>query len=109
MSCARLLHKQNEILFPAAIDTRLFAQTRLEESMTQRKVGRSPLVQLWLLALVVSVIGFSLVLGLGTLAPVFLEESAAGMAARLFVVAICFDMFVAVHRGRLRGRPAGSH
>ena len=55
--------------------------------MTQSRPQQSSAVQLWLVAIAVSLTGVSLVLGLGTLAPLFLEASVAGAGVRLVVAA----------------------
>ena len=76
--------------------------------MTQSRPQQSSAVQLWLVAIDVSLTGVSLVLGLGTLAPLFLEASVAGAGVRLVVAANCFAVFITAHRGQqLRRRVVG--
>ena len=72
--------------------------------MTQSRPHQSSAVQLWLVAIAVSLTGVSLVLGLGTLTPLFLEESVAGAGVRLVVAAICFAVFITVDRQGLHFR-----
>ena len=72
--------------------------------MTRNRPDQSSAVQLWLAAIAVSLTAVSLVLGLGTLAPLFLEESVAGAGVRLVVAAICFAVFITAHRRGLELR-----
>ncbi len=47
-------------------------------------------------------VGVFVVLGLGTVIPVFMEETLAGVSARSVVAALCLAVFITDHRRRSR-------
>ena len=55
------------------------------------------IIPLWLLAAVTCLSGVFLVVGLGAVAPVFLETSLIGVAGRLAISVLCFVVFVSAH------------
>ncbi len=70
--------------------------------MSRIKSERYASIALWAKATATFLVGVSVVVGLGTVIPVFIENSLAGMSARSVVAAFCLAVFITDHRRRSR-------
>ncbi len=70
--------------------------------MSRIKSERNSAIFFWTSAMATFIVATFVVLGLGTVAPVFMESSLAGVGARSVVAALCLGVFITDHRGRSR-------
>ena len=68
-------------------------------NMTREQRERRSAVWRWTLAGVTCLGAAGALLALGTVAPVFLDHSVAGIVARLALCSFCLAFFVSAHRG----------
>ncbi len=70
--------------------------------MSRIKSERNAAISFWTRAMATFIVATFVVLGLGTVAPVFMENTLAGMSARSVVAALCLAVFITDHRRRSR-------
>ena len=70
--------------------------------MSRIKSERYAAICLWTSGLAIFLVGVFVVLGLGTVIPVFMEHTLAGVSARSVVAALCLAVFITDHRRRSR-------
>ena len=75
--------------------------------MRRIKSERYAATSFWTRAMATFIVATFVVLGLGTVAPVFMESSLAGVVARSAVAVLCLGVFITDHRGRSRQVPRG--
>ncbi len=67
--------------------------------MSRIKSERDSAISFWTSALATFIVATFVVLGLGTVAPVFMESTLAGVSARMVVAALCLGaVFITDHR-----------
>ena len=79
--------------------------------MSRIKSERYSAISQWTRATATVLVGVFVVLGLGTVIPVFMESTLTGMSARSVVAALCLAVFITDHRrrGRQVGREESRH
>ncbi len=70
--------------------------------MSRIKSERNAAISFWTRAMATFLVGVFVVLGLGTVIPVFMESTLAGVGARSAVAVLCLGVFITDHRGRSR-------
>ena len=70
--------------------------------MSRIKSERYAAICLWTRATATFLVGVFVVVGLGTVIPVFMEHTLAGVSARAVVAALCLAVFITDHRRRSR-------
>ena len=71
--------------------------------MSRIKSERNAAISFWTRAMATFIVATFVVLGLGTIAPVFMESTLAGVSARSVVAALCLGaVFITDHRRRSR-------
>ena len=70
--------------------------------MSRIKSERYASIALWAKATATFLVGVSVVVGLGTVIPVFTEHTLAGVGVRSVVAALCLGVFITDHRSRRR-------